>query len=291
MSRGKRSRIVVIAALSAGLAAPGASEATDLGTVDGISYVLTPSSGTPPASATGDAVCPNATRPLGGGFWAGNVSFTSRVYNSYPADVMAPLGPQMQETYRSTFWLPSGPTTQVESYGICSGAEVQYRLDRGDLPATPQALKLTANCPASQHVVGGGATAGQSGSIADAYVNSSYPIDDGDRNRTPDDGWRARLYGASQLDAAAIAVCAETKPRYRRLVSASNEITVIDCPANRHVLGAGLKVHGDPSTAWMRSATLIDDVSDEPDTVPDDVVGFDETAESGRRVTAHAICG
>ena len=291
MSRGKRSRIMVIAALAAGLSAPGASDASDLGTVDGISYVLAPSSGTPPASATGDAFCPDATRPIGGGFWAGNVSSTSRVYNAYPADVVPPSGPLLEETFRSTFWLPNGATTQVESYGICSGAEVKYRLDRGVLPATPQALTLTARCPANQHVIGGGAAAGQIGSIADAYVNSSYPIDDGDRNQDPDDGWRARLYGANQTDSVAVAVCAQAKPRYRRFAATSSEIVVVDCPANRHVVGAGLRVHGDPSNAWMRSATLIDDVSDEPDTVPDDVVGFDETAEAGRRVTAHVVCG
>jgi hypothetical protein len=180
---------------------------------------------------------------------------------------------------------------QVESYGICSGMDVTYRLAQGILPATPHALTLTANCPGTRHVVGGGAAAGQSGSIADAYVNSSYPIDDGDRNKAPDDGWRARLYGANQSDAVAVAVCAKTKPRYRRLDATASDIVVVDCPASRHVLGAGFRVHGDPSTSWMHAATLYDDSSDEPDTVPDDRVGFDEAAEGDQRVTAHAICG
>ncbi len=290
MVRGKRLRIVLIA-LTVGLSAPGTTEAEDLGTVDGISYVFVSSSGNPPASATGDAPCPNGTRPVGGGWWAGNVSFTSRVYSAYPADVTPPFGLQMRETFRSSFWLPSGPTTTVWSFAVCSAEQLSYRLEPGVLSATPQALKLTADCPADQHVLGGGAAAGQFGNIADAYVNSSYPIDDGDRNRVPDDGWRARLYGANQADAAAVAVCARTKPRYRRLVSASNEIVSVNCPSDRHVLGAGLRVHGDPSTAWMRSATLYDDTSEEPDEVPDDSVGFDESTDVDRKVTAHAICG
>jgi hypothetical protein len=204
---------------------------------------------------------------------------------------MPPSGPGLLETYRSTFWLPSGSNTQVWSYAICSAAEVSYQVDQGVLPAAPQALRLTANCPRGQHVVGGGAAAGHFGSIADAWVNSSYPIDDSDRNNAPDDGWRARLYGANQSDAAAVAVCGETNPRYRRFVGTSSDIAGATCPSDRHVLGGGLRVHGDPSTAWMRMAILSDDSSEEPDSVPEDAVFFDESVDVERKVTGHAICG
>jgi hypothetical protein len=50
--------------------------------------------------------------------------------------------------------------------------------------------KATARCPKSRHVTGGGALI--SGQILEAYVLASYPIDGKDKDKAPDDGWRAR---------------------------------------------------------------------------------------------------
>lgn len=290
----RRKWFAIASALVAGaFGAPATYAATDLGTIDGISYVGAPSSATPPASAAGDAFCPNATRPLGSGFDAG--ALANHLYSSYPADVIAPFGSQKRDTARSIVWLPTGPMGEIDGYGICSGTDVTYRVDEGTLPAVARARTLTANCPSQQHVTGGGA-AGQGGSAADAYVNSSYPFDDDDRNKSPDDGWRVRVYGANQTVAAAVAVCAETKQRYPRIAASQSpggpNTLGVSCPSDRHLLGTGVRVSGDPAQGRVQAAVPYDSGSDADD-VPDDGANVQgvNLAGDNKTVTAYAVCG
>ncbi len=63
--------------------------------------------------------------------------------------------------------------------------------------------------------MGGGASI--LGAIADARLNSSYPIDSKDKGKAPDDGWRARGVNLSGSDLAfnAFAICARKQRAYR----------------------------------------------------------------------------
>jgi len=48
-----------------------------------------------------------------------------------------------------------------------------------------------AKCPQRYHVLGGGVL--NSGPFHTEQVNASFPVDGGDANTTPDDGWIVRL--------------------------------------------------------------------------------------------------
>jgi hypothetical protein len=64
----------------------------------------------------------------------------------------------------------------------------------------------TAACRRHEHVVGGGAAV-TSDDVA--YLTASRPLDDGDKGKAPDDGWRAVLDSASATpaDIEALAIC------------------------------------------------------------------------------------
>ena len=91
-----------------------ASAATDLGTVDGTSYVGGTSSGSPPASAATDLHCPDDTRPVGAGF---SVAPPNVVHDAYPADLFDPFGPGALESVRVQAWMASGPSPEIYGWG------------------------------------------------------------------------------------------------------------------------------------------------------------------------------
>jgi hypothetical protein len=282
--------IATVGALAMGGGAS-ARAATDLGTVDGTSYVGDTSSGTPPASAATDLPCPDDTRPVGAGFFVNPPNY---IHDAYPADLLDPFGPGALESVRDQAWMASGPVPEIHGYGICRSGPLSYRFDEGTLPSTPRARKLTARCPDNRHILGGGASAGQ-GSVGAAYVSSSFPIDDGDRGNAPDDGWRARVYGSDQDDALAVAVCAKTVQRYRSDQGITqNDFGLPSCKTDEHLLAIGARISGDPSEAQFIHATPNDSVEDADD-VPDDyaVVRGESTdpGEINKPMDMFWICG
>jgi hypothetical protein len=268
-----------------------ASAATDLGTLDGTSYVGDTSSGSPPASAATDLPCPDDARPVGTGFFVNPPNF---IHDAYPADLVDPFGPGALESVRDQAWMASGPAPDIHGWGVCRTGPLSYHFDEGKLPSTPRARTLTARCPDNRHLLGGGASAGQ-GSIAAAYVSSSFPIDDDDRGKAPDDGWRARVYGSDQADARAVAVCAKTVQHYGSDEGITqNYFGLPSCKQDTHLLAIGARISGSPSEAQFIHASMNDTVNDADD-VPDDyaVVRGESTdpGEINKAMEMFWICG
>ncbi len=284
------------------LAVPGGALAGDevLGTVDGVSYLRDTGTLTPPNPVTVDVNCPVGTRPTGGGFQVG-ASPEDSLYSGYPVDLLAPLD-GTPDSWRTVGYSGGQSLQEISAHAVCHGGELRYRREGGKLPeGTPAARTLTARCPDGTHVVGGGAAAGEDGTPAAAQVNSSYPIDGADRDKAPDDGWRGRFYGSEQPRTRVVAICAETKPRYRQfmgtLKAGDAGGVFLDCPAARHVLGIGVRIDGDAAQGHANSTYPGDGfpgrANDDADSLPDDVANTSATNVAGaaKNVTGFGICG
>ncbi|MDQ2676187.1 MAG: hypothetical protein M3Y34_05210 [Actinomycetota bacterium] len=81
-------------------------------------------------------------------------------------------------------------------------------------PGKPKTFK--APCPDRNRVLGGGHyNNGQYGDVIGAH---SYPYDDRDRGRKPDDGWAAQLRGfTTAYTVSMYAICAKVVPEYERI--------------------------------------------------------------------------
>ena len=83
----------------------------------------------------------------------------------------------------------AGTAIPMATAGGGGGGNLQYRFDTRTVQANSQAHE-NVRCPRGTKVVGGGveSSAGfRSGS--GMMINSSAPLDGGDGNNTPDDGW------------------------------------------------------------------------------------------------------
>ncbi len=108
---------------------------------------------------------------------------------------------------------------------------------------------LRVMCPSRSKVVGGGVTV--TGGNTFTRVASNGPIDGGDRNRTPDDGWEGSIANRTP-DArrmTTFAICATTG-RYRYINSTQKTMpntfgqeTAL-CPAGMVIVGGGGVVRG-----------------------------------------------
>lgn len=119
--------------------------------------------------------------------------------------------------------------------------------------ANAQSKLQVAWCPRRTHVYGGGvATA-----LEDGVVNASYPIDNKDRGKAPDDGWAAFWdnFGAGRADVVVRAICGPMAPRYRRsgfTVPAGRYLTVrVGCPRGTFVWGGGASNRGPYNTMYL----------------------------------------
>lgn len=75
-----------------------------------------------------------------------------------------------------------------------------------------EAEKLTAKCPSGTHVLAGGQEI--TADWGDTNELSDYPVDLGDKDKSPDDGWQTRVSYAFKSQVKVEAVCADVKPKY-----------------------------------------------------------------------------
>ena len=70
------------------------------------------------------------------------------------------------------------------------------------------AATVKVSCPTDQHVVGGGEKL--TGTQSTGRLIGSFPYDDADKDKIPDDGWQAKVYnlggGPKMLTGFAICV-------------------------------------------------------------------------------------
>ena len=294
------------------LLAPGAASAgpgpviTNLGTVDGVSYLSASSSVTHFAPLVLEIPCPGKKRPVGGGYEIG-LNELDTLRSAAPAD--------LNGDGRIDGWRVVAETEQPSTAvgtgasAICRRGKVRYVSEEGTLPANPGGLTLTAVCAADMHVTGGGAVASTGDDPSAAWVSSSYPIDGNDADSKPDDGWRARFYGSTQPGTKVVAICAPTKQSYpsrsKQYPEQDQSIPAgdtgsgywVSCPATKHVLGIGAFIGGSPAEVRVPITNLSDGFdmwpNDDADSVPDDNAGmsFANRSSSAQPTDGWAICG
>lgn len=132
----------------------------------------------------------------GGGFIATSNSFITSLY------------PGGDDRWKVRLHDVLGGIGGMEAWAVCwRGQDVTVRSERVDVPAG-DALSAFARCRAGEHVTGGGAKAAGAADATNLYA--SYPVDLGDSDSAPDDGWQGSIYNrsASAKKLKAFAVCA-----------------------------------------------------------------------------------
>jgi hypothetical protein len=93
-------------------------------------------------------------------------------------------------------------------YAVCA-AHLVLRYVKKDAVSVSAGSSVSrlAGCTSGEHVVGGGPKV--SGPEDQARLVSTFPVDDGDPDSIPDDGWQSRVYNisGSDKDVTAYAIC------------------------------------------------------------------------------------
>jgi hypothetical protein len=268
-------------AFSFSLAADSAQADTTEGTAGGLTYVFDQVTNFGPTnSASVDALCPSGTHVLGGGAQLGTGASTYEsiwLNTSQPFDWTDP-DHKPDDGWRADVWDGSSSQASVLVYAICTEDQPVYRLD--DTTATAGHVGVAkALCPSHTRLASGGDFVG--GNIDEGHLNSSYPVDGGDPDSKPDDGWRTRGYNRSGADKVvdAHAICARTG-HFRYVSSGSFTLNPTtgtgvaqSCPASTHAVGGGVQITGAPADAHIFTMLSADDMSD-GDIAPDDLWNY-----------------
>jgi hypothetical protein len=162
--------------------------------------------------------------------------------------------------------------TVVASCTLSAAADPIYRGEGDDLP-THAVVDLTAKCPNARQVSGGGTFMS-----TEAYKTNlvhSYPVDDGDADKAPDDGWKVRVWSRQSPDgfATAYAVCTNSPGIvYRRkrvnVPVDKNVQPFVACREDRPALSAGFRISGFEDRSILNALEIYDGGDD--DLAPDD---------------------
>jgi hypothetical protein len=182
----------------------------------------------------------------------------------------------------------------VVSAGTANAATVFY-VTKGTRvgPGINRAV-VRASCPKRWRVVSGGVEI--EGGVRGGNVVASYPFDNRDRNRIPDDGWVGITNNKSALSTVmrTFAVCVKTagyvyNSSATTISGAALTLTSAGCPADMEVIGGGASVSG--------KSPYIELVYSTPtDTDGDDVrnngwgVGVRNRSGAEQTIIRHAIC-
>ena len=160
-----------------------------------------------------------------------------------------------------------------------------YAVD--DYEAGPGAtITVKSACPGRTRVLSGGASS--FGSFGDSYISSSYPYDDGDRDKSPDDGWKTKISAFdSFVDLNAYAACSKLKPTYRSRRYEIAPMTLstdeaVPCPDGDVIVHGGFK---GPTSVRPGSSFPLDGGTDHawglrPENVSDE----------DQKITGFAVC-
>ena len=164
--------------------------------------------------------------------------------------------------------IPDGATAYADNYAGGDSTENPVAVVVCDPAARPPDYRLvdeglevpdatergtTAKCRSDESVVGGGAS--NSGGFSDeASVNSTGPVDLGDPDKVPDDGWRGEINNDEDVDAITLgantyAIC-DSKHGGVRYRSESRNVhdgaTVskdVHCKGHERIIGGGVVSH------------------------------------------------
>jgi hypothetical protein len=281
-----RGVIAGLAAAALFLAAPQAMADTTLGTSSGTTYVTDTLGVTAPDDALVDISCPAGTSATGGGFDSeGAGFFDASALWSFP----------LATAWRTYQYYSLAGMRTARGYVLCEDSSLRYP-EREIKVKAGKTGAMKVSCPDGRHIAGGGgliqAPPGQ------ARLNSSYPIDDGDDGKRPDDGWKLRALNADdeRRFMTVVAVCQKTEPRYvhnaaNDLAAGGTGASIPDCRSSEHLIGLGAKLGGSAQQSELHIIQPNDNSSDGDD-LPDDGVLANASNHAGKkkRLSAYAIC-
>ena len=202
--------------------------------------------------------CPGSKLVSGGGAYAGGSAAEARLIESGPyPHPNADKAPERGSWTASIFNDNTGAPKVLTGYAICTSPRKVVRRVATRDGAAPGLVTASARCPAGSSVMGGGIS---QTSEAQARLLASAPLDGGDRDGRPDDGWRA----TSQLDAlrdlVVYAVCQRGR-RGKRLTYRTNRgpsetgISFVRarCPGGGAPTGGGARIDA-PAGAFLNSS-------------------------------------
>jgi hypothetical protein len=286
---------VVAGAISLWAAAPAGAAFVDYGTAGGVSYQADRAELTPPSNLNTASDCPEGKHVSGGGFDS-EFATGARTFGLQPFDSALDDDASLDDGWAGIVAVPSGSTQDVEIVSICSEDEFTY-VRSSNVRLDEQGVKGgSVSCKERTQVVSGGAFL--TGTIADSYINSSYPADNNDDGKEADNRWKVRVVNeaGSALSFRVFAVCSKDKITYRSdtetVIPASASGATALCPSTKHLLGLGVKPGGPAVDAIPQSLAPADHT--DMDSVPDDYteawVVNDVDAVDAITVKAFAMC-
>ena len=274
---------------SAALALAGLSLA---GQVDGLDYVVKKADNGPGAQTSIIRDCPSGTHASGGGV-LGKGAYDQQQINSIELYDGDDANDEQDDGWIVLMDNQAAEEVPVKVHVVCSSKEHTYAEGNSVAVSSGQTQTATLTC-GDGHAIAGGMKAG--GGIDQQNLVRSHPIDSGDLDSEPDDGWQVTSHNVSvgQRSFRVQIVCAKGDYEYvskAKGIDADQRGTVqARCPGGSHVVGGGANATGTLSGLHLQS-TYPRDLGDKGK-VPDDAwqVRADDLDIGGRTVTAHAIC-
>jgi hypothetical protein len=281
-----------VAAIAASLAGPAHADAT--------SYTFSTATALPLSAVTRvSASCPEGQSTLSGGFrLQGTGSQYVDPYVSIPRD----------SSFTAAFSRISSPGDPTgEAVVVCTGRPgvIDQLVRRSQVVDTPLNTPTTgvARCPRHARVIGGG-VGNDFQYPGKAYVARTQPLDGGDRDRLPDDGWKGTMvrYDTTgpSTEFKVVALCIRESNyadglKYRSReefpTEEAFEVAVAPCPDGTSTVGGGGGIRPESNSRFGASVPW--DLDGEGDFTPDNGWAAGITSFTPRQnpvVTSYAIC-
>lgn len=147
--------------------------------------------GVGPTTATDTVSCPGGLSVIGGGVETLGDSENWAINSTFPQDSAADIDAFPDDLWRD-YVIYAGPSPSSYLIEVICGEDLPTYVSRDTALEAPSPFSTagrTAKCAKSDHVTGGGVLI--SGPTDEAYVLASYPVDLKDKDKAPDDAWRA----------------------------------------------------------------------------------------------------
>jgi hypothetical protein len=163
---------------------------------------------------------------------------------------------------------------------------VSYQKQKGTI-AKKDSGSVKASCPGGKNVLGGGGVV--KGPLGKPRLVGSFPIDDGDGNDAPDDGWRAIGYNGTKKERKilAYAICAPVDELDYLTGTAAvfqpRLTATMFCAGGKYAIGGGFRVRND-----LAKARVVESRTEPPGSLWR--VTADTLSPQQNRVDLYAIC-
>jgi hypothetical protein len=255
LSRGPL-RIASLGALALAVCLPAAASGAGLGKLH-LAYEgnTTTTTVDPPAQNSVDSyhpcpTSPGTPSPFGGGFEIGGGGFGTLFANSSGPLDQIPGTPKL-DSWRvvvDDIGSVSGQRSYTE-HAVCGKVRALGYEKKTQATPDDKRTVIKATCPASKHVLGGGALSESTFPGAQRLV-ATAPFDSGDKGSTPDDGWKIAIDTMTQAGqhATAYASCGKAGglhylSRGFKAAFPSND-GLRQCPNGEWIVGGGIAQAG-----------------------------------------------